>query len=200
MSKPKKRLYIISAIVALISVLGVSSMALTNRRVFAESNKTEFSESVALNRYGLNVDETQEDFSNEIFGEEGKFTLIYNYVTPPSYYTQGYPVSEDGMCLFASSDGNGGYIELSINEIDGKEVNINSITLSFSKLTKASPTVLVNGDEVVGQIVTLENSDLYGYTYEVNSNKVIIQNQYNGTIDYWSLLALYDLTINYTIK
>ena len=46
MSKPKKRLYIISAIVALISVLGVSSMALTNRRVFAESNKTEFSESI----------------------------------------------------------------------------------------------------------------------------------------------------------
>ena len=46
MSKPKKRLYIISAIVALVSVLGVSSMALTNRRVFAESNKTEFSESI----------------------------------------------------------------------------------------------------------------------------------------------------------
>ena len=46
MSKPKKRLYIISAIVALISVLGVSSMALTNRRVFAESNKTEFSENI----------------------------------------------------------------------------------------------------------------------------------------------------------
>ena len=46
MSKPKKRLYIILAIVALISLLGVSSMALTNRRVFAESNKTEFSESI----------------------------------------------------------------------------------------------------------------------------------------------------------
>lgn len=46
MSKPKKRFYIISAIVALVSVFGVSSMALTNRRVFAESNKTEFSESI----------------------------------------------------------------------------------------------------------------------------------------------------------
>ena len=46
MSKPKKRFYIISAIVAIVSVVGVSSMALTNRGVFAESNKTEFSESI----------------------------------------------------------------------------------------------------------------------------------------------------------
>ena len=46
MSKPKKRFYIISAIVAIVSVFGVSSMALTNRGVFAESNKTEFSESI----------------------------------------------------------------------------------------------------------------------------------------------------------
>lgn len=41
---------------------------------------------------------------------------------------------------------------------------------------------------------------IYKVEYEVNSSSIRIQNQYNGTIDHWSVIALYDITINYTIK
>lgn len=46
MSKTIKRFSLISTIIALVSALGVSTMALTNRNASAESNKTNFSESI----------------------------------------------------------------------------------------------------------------------------------------------------------
>ena len=104
------------------------------------------------------------------------------------------------MCLFASDDGNGGYIDLTIKEIDGKEVIINSISITYSYLTNASLTVIANNKIVEGQEFETENDQAYGYEFVVNSNTVRIQNQYNETIDHWSILALYELTINYTIK
>ena len=128
-------------------------------------------------------------------------THISTYLsTPPSVYSQNFPISSNGMCLFASDDGNGGYIDLTIKEIDGKEVIINSISITYSYLTNASLTVIANNEIVEGQEFETENDQAYGYEFVVNSNTVRIQNQYNETIDHWSILALYELTINYTIK
>ena len=133
------------------------------------------------------------------FGKDGEFSFIYKYVTPPSYYEQGYPISSKGMCLFASSDGNGGYIDLSINPVDGKEVRINSISIAYSRLTKASLTVIVDGQNLQGQQFTPTVDGAYGYIFDVNSTSVRIQNQYNETIDYWSVLSILEITIDYTI-
>lgn len=162
--------------------------------------RTEFSKKVTLNRNDLNTPTDIEDYSEEIFGSNSEFELTYKYVTPPSFYSQDFPISSNGMCLFASDDGNGGYIDLTIKEIDGKEVIINSISITYSYLTNASLTVIANNKIVEGQEFETENDQAYGYEFVVNSNTVRIQNQYNGTIDHWSVLALYELTINYTIK
>jgi histidyl-tRNA synthetase len=61
------------------------------------------------------------------------------------------------MCLFASQDGNGGYIDLTINEISGKTVKINSITVTYFKLTNANPTVIVGGNELAEGKATIKN-------------------------------------------
>ena len=177
---------------------GTYGAIITLERV--DNVQTEFSKSIQLNRSDLETPDGEENYSNEIFGENGEFTFIYKYVTPPSVYEQGYPISSDGMCLFASSDGNGGYIDLTIKEIDGKEVRIDSISITYSNLTNVSPTVLAEGSTVEGQRFETENNETYGFTYSVNSSSIRIQNQYNETINHWSVLPILEITINYTIK
>ena len=176
---------------------GTYGSIITLERV--DNVQTEFSTTIALNRSDLETPDGEEDYSEEIFGKDGEFSFIYKYVTPPSYYEQGYPISSKGMCLFASSDGNGGYIDLSINPVDGKEVRINSISIAYSRLTKASLTVIVDGQNLQGQQFTPTVDGAYGYIFDVNSNSVRIQNQYNETIDYWSVLSILEITIDYTI-
>lgn len=164
-----------------------------------DNTQTEFNQKVALNRSDIEAPSSIHDYSNILFGENSNFTFTYKYVTPPSFYEQGYPISSNGMCLFASSDGNGGYIDLTINEMEGKTVLINSISITYSYLTNASLSVIVNGSKVEGVEFEPEDKTSYGYTFIVNSNSVRIQNQYNETINHWSILALYELTIDYTI-
>ena len=142
----------------------------------------------------------EEDYSKDIFGEDSEFIFTYKYITPPSIFVQEYPISSNGMCLFAASDGNGGYIDLTIKEIDGKEVNIESISITYSYLTNASLTVIADEKVIEGASFKPANSEAYGYTFVVNSSSVRIQNQYNETINHWSVIALYEITINYTIK
>lgn len=165
-----------------------------------DNTRTEFSQTVTLNRSDLATPDGKEDYSDAIFGVDGLFTLTYQYVTPPSYYSQEYPISSDGMCLFASADGNGGYIQLTIKDIDGKQVCIDSITITYYSLTKATPTVLVGGTAVQGQQIDTQLNQAYAFSYEVGANSVTIQNQYAETIDYWSVLPLVEITINYTIE
>ena len=161
--------------------------------------RTDFTTTVALNRSDLETPDGEEEYGDKIFGADGKFSLVYKYVTPPSVYNQSYPISSNGMCLFASADGNGGYIELTIKEIDGKEVIINSISITYSNLTNAAPTVLVGSSAVTGEKIETENEAL-GYEYDVNAQTVRIQNQYSETINHWSVLPLLEITIDYTIK
>lgn len=162
--------------------------------------QTEFSKTITLNRSDLKTPDGEEDYSVDIFGEDGQLSFVYKYVTPPSVYNQVYPISSNGMCLFASADGNGGYIDLTIKEIDGKEVQIDSISITYSKLTNASITVLVGENEIIGQQFDPLNNEALGFMYEVNGTSLRIQNQYNENIDHWSVIALLEITINYTIK
>lgn len=161
--------------------------------------RTEFTTKAELNRDDLEVPNGEEEYGDDIFGVDGEFSLVYKYVAPPSFYSQSYPISSNGMCLFASADGNGGYIDLTIKEIDGKEVLINSISITYSYLTNASLTVIANENAIAGEEFEPENSNAYGYEYEVNAKTVRIQNQYNESIDHWSVIALYEIVINYTI-
>lgn len=165
-----------------------------------DNAKTEFSQTITLNRSDLSTPDGKEDYSNEIFGTDGNFSFNYQYVTPPSAYNQNYPISSNGMCLFASANGNGGYIDITIKDIDGKEVCIESISVTYSKLTNASLTVIANNNVLEGSSFTPANDSMYGQMYQVNSTSVRVQNQYNETINHWSVIALYEITINYTIK
>ena len=162
--------------------------------------RTEFTQTVALNRSDLEAPDAEEQYGDEIFGEDGEFSLIYKYVTPPSVYSQNYPISSNGMCLFAAADGNGGYIDLTIKEIAGKQVCINSISVTYSKLTNASLTVIAGDSVVDGNRLDTGSADTYTYEYEVNAPTVRIQNQYSEAINHWSVIALYEITISYTIK
>ena len=162
--------------------------------------RTEFSKTVTLNRDDLSEPSGENEYGDELFGADGGFSLLYKYVTPPSVYEQGYPISSNGMCLFASADGNGGYIDLTIKDVDGKEVCITSVSVVYSYLTNATPTALVGGVEVAGTQFTPESDKTYGYTYAVNGKSVRIQNRYDGTINHWSVLPLYEITIHYTVK
>ena len=121
-------------------------------------------------------------------------------MTPPSIFVQEYPISSNGMCLFAASDGNGGYIDLTLKEIDGKEVNIESVSITYSYLTNASLTVIADEKVIEGASFKPANSEACGYTFVVNYSSVRIQNRYNENINHWSVIALYEITINYTIK
>ena len=177
---------------------GTYGAIITLERV--ENVKTDFVQTISLTRSDLNEPIGEEDYSTEIFGEDGAFTFKYKYVTPPSAYEAGYPISSNGMCLFAAVNGDGGYIDLSINSIDGKEVCINSISITYSKLTNASLTVLADGNAVTGDKLDSIIDGTYVYEFDVNSSSVRIQNQYDGEINHWSVITILDITIDYTIK
>jgi M6 family metalloprotease-like protein len=177
---------------------GTYGAIITLERV--ENVKTDFVQTISLTRSDLNEPTGEEDYSTEIFGEDDAFTFKYKYVTPPSYYEAGYPISSKGMCLFAAANGDGGYIDLSINSIEGKEVCINSISITYSKLTNASLTVLADGNAVTGDKLDSIIDGTYVYEFDVNSSSVRIQNQYDGEINHWSVITILDITIDYTIK
>jgi len=78
-------------------------------------------------------------------------------------------------------------------------VRIDSISFTYAKLTNASPSVLVGGVEQTGTAFTPTSSEHYGMTYEVNATTVRIQNRFTGTVNHWSVLTLFELTIHYTV-
>lgn len=180
------------------NVDGTYGAIITLERV--DNVQTDFVQTISLTRSDLNEPTGEEDYSTDIFGEDGAFSFKYKYVTPPSYYEAGYPISSKGMCLFAAVNGDGGYIDLSINSIDGKEVCINSISITYSKLTNASLTVLADGNAVTGNKLDSIIDGTYVYEFDVNSSSVRIQNQYDGEINHWSVITILDITIDYTIK
>ncbi len=180
------------------NVDGTYGAIITLERV--DNVQTDFVQTISLTRSDLNEPTGEEDYSTEIFGEDGAFTFKYKYITPPSYYEPGYPISSNGMCLFAAENGDGGYIDLSINSIDGKEVCINSISITYSNLTNASLTVLADGNAVTGNKLDSIIDGTYVYEFDVNSSSVRIQNQYDGEINHWSVITILDITIEYTIK
>lgn len=147
------------------------------------------------------------DYAEELLGDDELFSLIYNFndATAPAYYTQGKPISYKGLCLFASPNGNGGSLVISINDKDGYVVKINSISITYSMLTKASVTAVVGGDTITGTSFTgpYNDYDEYneaGLTFEVNNDSITIQNRYTEGTDYWSVLAIYSVSINYHME
>lgn len=147
------------------------------------------------------------DYASLYFNNDDLFSLVYNFnsATAPSYYTQSKPISYQGVCLFAEPNGNGGSLVLSIKDKDGYRTIINSVSITYTMLTNASPTAIVDGSEIRGTSFTGPHNDKDGYnengmTYIVNSNSVIIQNKYTGGTDYHSVLPLYSIAINYHLE
>lgn len=147
------------------------------------------------------------DYAKELLKDDEIFSLVYNFndATAPSYYTQGKPISTKGLCLFAEPNANGGSLVITIKDKAGYSVVINSISITHTMLTKASLTAIVDGQVITGTSFTGPYNDGDGYnekgiTYEVNSNSIILQNKYTGEADYWSVLALYSVSIDYHIE
>ena len=135
------------------------------------------------------------------------FSLIYNFnnATAPGYYTQGKPISYKGVCLFASPDGNGGSLVISIKDKSGYKVLINSISITSTMMTKAPLTAIVDDEIITGTSFTgpYNEYDEYnekGLTFKVNNKSITIQNQYKDGTDYWSVLAIYSISISYHIE
>ena len=173
-----------------------------------DNTRTDFEFESRINKdIAVQPTEDGNDYAKALLGDDELFSLIYNFnnASIPSYYTQGYPISSRGVCLFASTDGNGGSLVITIKDKEGYTVKITSISITSTMLTKASVTALVNGEVVVGTSFTgpYNNYDEYnekGLTFEVNNNSVTIQNKYTGGTDYWSVLAIYSVSINYHIE
>lgn len=173
-----------------------------------ENTRTDFEVSTRLDKdIATQPTEDGNDYALEFLGNNDLFSLVYNFndATAPSYYTQGKPISYKGMCLFAESNGNGGSLVITIKDKDGYKVSINSVSVTCTLLTKASITALVNGDEVTGTPFTGPYNDRDGYnekgmTYVVNSKSITLQNKYVDGVDYWSVLALYSISINYHVE
>ncbi len=175
---------------------------LTLKRV--DNTRTDFKEKVALN-VDANKQPSAEitDYTKDVFGENERFSLLYRYVNAPSYYTQGTPISTKGMCLFASSDGDGGYIELNIFDSLDHEYIIKSVSITYDPLTKAKLTASSSGDVITGTKFEGEMIGEYagiGYKYEVNAKSIILQNTYKDGLDYWSVISLHTLVIEYEMK
>lgn len=173
-----------------------------------DNTRTDFDLSARINK-DIATQPTADgnDYAAALLGDGETFSLIYNFnnATAPSYYTQGKPISYKGVCLFASTDGNGGSLVLSIKDKAGYLVRINSVSITYSILTKASVIALVDGEPVPGTSFTGPYNDLDGYeekglTFAVNSNSVTIQNNYTAGTDYWSVIAVYSLSIEYHIE
>lgn len=173
-----------------------------------ENTRTDFDVSTRLDKdIATQPAEDGNDYALEFLGNNDLFSLVYNFndATAPSYYTQGKPISYKGMCLFAEPNGNGGSLVITIKDKDGYKVSINSVSVTCTMLTKASITALVNGDEVTGTPFTGPYNDKDGYnekgmTYVVNSKSITLQNKYVDGVDYWSVLALYSISINYHVE
>ena len=147
------------------------------------------------------------DYAKELLGDDELFSLIYNFndAEIPSYYTQGKPISSRGVCLFASPNGNGGSLILSIKEKDGYRIIITSVSITYTMLTKATISAIIGGEITSGTSFTgpYNQYDEYnekGMTYEVNNSSITFQNKYSDGTDYWSVLAIYSLSISYHIE
>lgn len=173
-----------------------------------ENTRTDFDVSARLDKdIATQPVEDGNDYALEFLGNNDLFSLVYNFndATAPSYYTQDKPISYKGMCLFAEPNGNGGSLVITIKDKDGYKVSINSVSVTYTMLTNASITAIVDGDIVTGTSFTgpYNDRDEYnekGMTYVVNSNSITLQNKYDGEIDYKSVLALYSISINYHIE
>lgn len=147
------------------------------------------------------------DYATLLFGSNEMFSLIYNFndAVAPSYYTQGKPISYKGVCLFAEANGNGGSLVITIKDKSGYEVLINKISITYCALTNVSPTAIANGDVLTGEYFegpfnTIDNYNESGKTYVVNSKSVTIQNKFTGTLNHFSVLAIYSLAIEYHLE
>lgn len=174
-----------------------------------DNTRTEFKEEVKLNAQLSTQPTETTEYGNVLVNTKDTFSLIYGYVTPPKVYNQNYPITQTGgMCLFPdqSGYGNGGYLELTILEQEGKEVLINSVTLVKSQLTNVTPTAIVGGDIISGKVSETEDTlpDGYNgiaYTYTVNAKSIKIMNSVTDNVSsHWSVLPLFSLIVEYTVR
>ena len=173
-----------------------------------ENERVDFEFSTRINKdIGTQPTEDGNDYALELLGDNGVFSLIYNFnnAAIPGYYTQDNPISTKGVCLFSSPDGEGGSLVITIKDKNGYIVRIASISITYSILTKASVTAFVDGQVVTGTSFTGPYNDMDGYnekglTFDVNSNSITLQNKYTGENDCWSVLAIYSVTVNYHIE
>ncbi len=173
-----------------------------------DNTRTDFEFSSRLDKdIAVQPTEDGNDYAQALLGDDELFSLVYNFndATAPSYYTQGKPISYRGLCLFAEPNGNGGSLVITIKDKDGYRVVINSLSVTHTMLTKASLTAIVDGQVVTGTSFAgpFNQHDGYnekGLTYEVNSNSITLQNKYTDGTDYWSVIALYSVSISYHIE
>ncbi len=171
-----------------------------------DNTRTDFEFSSRVDKEVTSQPEDGDDYGLELL-EKDDFSLIYHFndASEPSYYTQNKPISYKGLCLFAASNGNGGSLVLSIKEKEGYQVLINSISITYSMLTKASLTALVNSNTIPGTSFTGPYNDMdeyneMGKTYLVNNTSITLQNKYTQGTDYWSVVAIYSIAVNYHIE
>ncbi|QOS39497.1 hypothetical protein DYE49_03105 [Treponema rectale] len=72
-------------------------------------------------------------------------------------------------------------------------------------LTKATLTAIVDSNTITGTSFTgpYNDKDEYnemGKTYLVNNTSITLQNKYTQTTDYWSVVAIYSIAVNYHIE
>lgn len=177
-----------------------------------DNTRTEFDFETRINKdIGTDNQPTVDgtDYATLLFGSDELFSLIYNFndSTEPSFYNQSWPISNNGLCLFASNNGNGGSIVISIKDKAGYTVRINSISITYTMLTNASVSVIVDGQSIEGTSFTTTtedvlNNELYeaGITYDVNSKSATIQNTYTGGTNHYSVFGIYSLFIEYHME
>lgn len=185
---------------------GTYGAIITLNRV--DNTRTDFEYSSRINK-DVTTQPTGNDYelANVLLTDTDSFSLKYSFnnATPPSYYAQGKPVSYKGVCLFASPDGNGGSLVISMPPVLGLNQSIKSVSITYSMLTNASLTATVNGAEVTGTYFegpfnSYDNYNEKGMKYEVNGNSITLQNKYSENINHFSVIAIYSIAIEYHME
>lgn len=147
------------------------------------------------------------DYANDILGSDDDLSLIYNFndSTELSYtYEQRWIISSKGICLFSATSGKGGSLVISIKDKEGKQVLIKKVTVTYNLITNATLTGLVDGEAITptqftGPMSTYCDYNDKGLIFDVNAKTFTLQNQYTGTVDHHSLVAITSLVIDYSI-
>lgn len=169
---------------------------------------TEFIAESNLNQVSFTQPETDgRDYATDIFGSDDDLSLIYNFngSTVPTYaYEQQRIISSKGICLFSETNGNGGSLVITLKDKEGKQVLIKKVTITYNIITNATPTGLVNGEAITptqftGPMSTYCDYNDKGLIYEVNAKSFTLQNQYTGTVNHVSLLAITSIVVDYSI-